>query len=452
MSFGKNFIWGAASSAYQIEGAAFEDNKGWSVWDMMCKKDGAIARGEMGDVACDHYHRYKEDIEIMKEIGIKSYRMSLSWPRIIPEGTGKVNQAGLDFYDRLVDGLLEKDIEPYFTLFHWDYPYELYKKGGILNRDSSDWFAEYVSVLVDKFSDRVRRWATMNEPEVYLCGGHKGKIHAPGLSLSMPERVIGVHNLLLAHGKGVQVIRQHAKKPVEISYACIGSGRYPAVEIPEVIEATRRFSFDYDGNEILPALWLDPIFTGKYHEYVMKNNEQYLPKTLEEDLKIISSPIDALGLNYYCSTPMNLDESGKLVEVKFSVGHPKSTLDFPITPRGIYWAVKYFSEQYNIPVYITENGLTGLEWVSLDGKVHDPQRIDYMERHFIELQKAIQDKVDIRGYYAWTLLDNFEWNNGYKERFGLVHVDFTTQKRTMKDSAYWYKEVIESNGGKLKGR
>ncbi|MDF2524209.1 MAG: bglA [Clostridiales bacterium] len=451
MGFPEKFIWGAATAAYQIEGAAFEDGKGWSVWDSLCRKDGAIREGDNGDVACDHYHRYKEDVEMMKEIGLKAYRFSISWPRILPEGIGRVNEKGLDFYDRLVDELLEAGITPYITLFHWDYPLELYKKGGWLNPHSSDWFSEYTKVVVDRLSDRVNHWITQNEPQCYINLGHSLGIHAPGLKLSMADVLQAAHNSHLAHGKSVQVIRKYAKRNPIIGYAPVGGVFIPKTESKEDIEAARKAMFSYHDADLWNnAWWMDPIFLGKYPEDGLKIFEQFLPHIGQDDMKTICQPLDFFGTNIYHGQVMTMSKDGRSVKVKQTPGYRKTSFNWPVAPEALYWGPKFFYERYKKPILITENGLSNTDWIALDGKVHDPQRIDFLYRYIKEYQKAGEDGVDIMGYFAWSLLDNLEWAEGYNERFGLVHVDYQTQKRTLKDSAYWYKEVISSNGKILK--
>jgi beta-glucosidase len=447
MSFSKEFIWGAATAAYQIEGAALEDGKGLSVWDMCCKRPGFVKDGDTGNVACDHYHRYKEDIQLMKELGLKAYRLSISWPRVLPNGTGKVNEKGLAFYDNLIDELLKNGITPYVTLFHWDYPYELYKKGGWLNADSSDWFGEYTKVIMNKLSDRVKYWITENEPQCYINLGHSNGIHAPGLKLDFPDVLLAAHNSLLAHGKSVQAIRAFSKQPCEIGYAPVGGVCIPNTNSPEDIEAARRSMFELSQPNIWTnSWWMDPVFLGKYPESGLKVFEKYLPDINENDMKTIHQPIDFFGVNIYQGTRIAMGKDGKPETVTKSVGYEQTAMKWPVTPEALYWGPRFFYERYGKPIVITENGLSNTDWVALDGKVHDPQRIDFLHRYIREFKRAAKDGIDAKGYFAWSLMDNFEWGEGYNERFGLIHVDYATQKRTIKDSGYWYKSVIESNG------
>ncbi|BCZ48738.1 beta-glucosidase [Clostridium gelidum] len=450
MSFKKDFVWGAATAAYQIEGAAFEEGKGLSVWDTCCQRTGFVKDGDNGNIACDHYHRYKEDVQLMNKMGLKAYRMSISWSRVIPSGIGKINEKGLEFYDRLVDELLENGITPYITLFHWDFPHELYKKGGWLNSDSSDWFAEYTKVVVERLSDRVKHWITLNEIQCFIELGHGAGTHAPGLKLDMSDVLLAGHNALLAHGKAVQTIRKYSKGDCEIGYAPVGGASFPDTQSKEDIEAARRATFDFDSPNIWnSSWWMDPVCLGSYPEEGLKAFEKWLPKIGADDMKTIFQPIDFLGLNIYQGSRVRMGQDGNVEMVNKNVGYDQTNLKWPVTPEILYWGPKFFYERYQKPIVITENGLSNTDWVSLDGKVHDPQRIDFLNRYLREYKRATQDGVDAKGYFQWSLMDNFEWAEGYNERFGLIHVDYQTQKRTIKDSGFWYKNVIESNGENL---
>lgn len=450
MSFQRDFVWGAATAAYQIEGAAREDGKGLSVWDMCSGIPGFVKSGHTGGMACDHYHRYKEDVRIMKELGLQAYRMSISWPRVLPEGTGRINDKGLDFYDRLVDELLENGIAPYVTLFHWDYPHELFKKGGWLHPDSSDWFAEYTRVVAERLSDRVKHWFTQNEPQCYLGLGHFTGTHAPGLKLGPAEWLQAVHNSLLAHGKAVQTLRQTSMQPCEIAYAPVGITSYPVAPTPENIEAARERTFSITEPTFWMNTWyMDPVFFGKYPEDGLRVFEPWLPKIQSGDMDIIRQPLDFLGLNIYHGTPVQKGADGQPEVIGNAVGHPETMTRWTVTPESLYWGPKLFHERYGLPIMITENGLSSMDWVSLDGKVHDTQRIDFLQRYLREYRRAAGDGVPLKGYFCWSLMDNFEWAEGYHERFGLVHVDYSDGKRTIKDSGYWYRSVIESNGNGL---
>lgn len=453
MSFNKDFIWGAAAASYQIEGAWDSDGKGFSTWDHFAEKKGAVYQGHTGKTACDHYNRYKEDVQIMKEIGLQSYRFSISWPRVLPQGTGKINVKGLDFYSRLVDELLENDIMPFPTLFHWDYPYELYMRGGWLNPDSSDWFAEYTAVVAEKLSDRVNHWFTLNEPEVFVDLGHVSGSHAPGVKLQLRDTIRMIHNVLLSHGKAVKSIRENTKQPAQIGMAPVCNVVIPHDNSEVSVKAAEKLMFAPDTEKSFTAWsnswWLDPVFKGNYPEESLKALGKYLPEGFETDMEIISQPIDFLGNNHYQGHYVSSDEEGKTVFHEPSAGEALTGFNWRVTPEGLYWGPKFLYDRYKKPIIITENGLSNKDWVALDGKVHDPQRIDFTNRYLKEYKRAAEDGVELAGYFHWSIMDNFEWAYGYRERFGLVHVDFNTQKRTIKDSGYWYRDVIKSNGENL---
>lgn len=450
MGFKKEFVWGAATASYQIEGGAYQDGKGFSVWDLVCQKEGFVKNGDHGDVACDHYNRMEEDVKLMKEMGLKAYRFSISWPRILPDGTGEINEKGLAFYDSLIDTLLENGIEPYVTIFHWDYPYELYKRGGWLSPESPDWFAYYVRIIVERYSDRVKYWITQNEPQCYIDRGHDKGVQAPGLRLGLKDLLLASHHSLLAHGKAVQTIRAYAKQPVVIGYAPVGITWAPANDSKADIEATRQEMFSVKEKNLWNnSWWMDPVFLGQYPEDGMKLFEGALPHIGQNDMKLISEPIDFLGTNIYNARLIAMGPDGKAVEQPRKPGFARTAYYWSVSPEALYWGPKMFYERYQKPFLITENGLSNTDWVHLDGKVHDPQRIDFLARYLREYKRAVDDGVDAMGYFCWSFMDNFEWASGFHERFGLVYVDYETQKRTIKDSGYWYKQVIETNGENL---
>jgi len=453
LAFPTNFIWGGATASYQVEGAASEDGRGLSVWDEFCRQPGKVWSGHSGDNACDHYHRYPEDVALMKEVGLKGYRLSVSWSRVLPTGRGKVNPKGLEFYDRLIDALLAANITPFITLFHWDYPYDLYCQGGWLNSDSSNWFADYVSVVVKKLSDRVSHWMTLNEPQVFLDLGHHNGTHAPGLKLGMSEVLRATHHALLAHGKGVQAIRAASKTQSQVGYAPVGSVFTPASSEPADTEMAYRVTFSVHSKDNLwNNTWFsDPIFFKEYPADGLDAYGENVPEIHSEDMDIIGQPLDFYAFNNYQSRKVRAGAGGGPEFVPLPDGYPVTAFTWPVTPEGLYWGPKFFWERYKKPIYITENGMANLDWVSLDGQVHDPQRIDFTNRYLLALRKAIQDGVDVKGYFHWSIIDNFEWAEGYKLRFGMIYVDYPTQKRILKDSALWYKEVIASNGVSLGG-
>ena len=448
--FPKDFVWGAATAAYQVEGAADEDGKGPSVWDVFTKRKGAVFEGHTGDVACDHYHRYKEDVALMKALGIKSYRFSISWPRVLPEGVGALNPKGLDFYSRLTDELLKAGVAPMCTLFHWDYPQALYKRGGWLNRDSADWFGQYAALMGDKLGDRIKVWVTQNEPQCFIGLALRDGVHAPGDKLKDPDYLMAAHNGMRAHAKAVQALRAHAKD-AKIGYVLATQPNQPASDKPEDIEAARQAMFAVtERHQWNNAWWMDPVLLGKYPDDGLATYGKDVPKWKASDLDEMKQPLDFLGLNIYKADTFRRGADGKPERVAVPPGYPRSGVDWqPITPGCLYWGPRYAYDRYKLPISITENGLSTRDQVFLDGKVHDPQRIDYMHRVLLELARAIKDGVPITGYYAWSLLDNFEWADGYKQRFGITYVDFQTQKRLPKDSFDWYKKVIASNGRSL---
>jgi len=450
MSFPASFVWGAATSAYQVEGAAAQDGRGLSVWDTFCKQPGAIWQGQSGDRACDHYNRFRGDIGLMQEIGLRAYRFSISWPRVLPRGVGEVNEKGLAFYDALVDGLLAAGITPYATLFHWDFPEALYQRGGWLNRESAEWFAEYAQVVVDRLSDRVTNWMTLNEPQVFIKFGHGDGTNAPGLKLPLAEQLLAAHHCLLAHGRSVQVIRARAKKPARVGIAPVCVVKYPASASAGDIEAARAATSGVPERLLWNNAWFyDPVVLGGYPAEGLAMYGADVPGAAPGDFELMKQPMDFLGLNIYEGQPVKAGADGKAEVVARPVGHPMTAFRWPVEPESLYWGPRFMYERYKLPIYITENGLSNIDWVSLDGKVHDPQRIDFTQRYLLALRRAVADGVDVRGYFHWSLMDNFEWSAGYKERFGLIHVDFETQGRVIKDSAKWYRGVIESNGGSL---
>ncbi|RPJ09541.1 MAG: beta-glucosidase [Spirochaetaceae bacterium] len=446
-SFPKNFVWGAATASYQIEGAMDEDGKGLSIWDLFCKTPVAIFENQRGDVACDHYHLFREDVKIMKELGLNAYRFSISWPRIFPDGTGKPNQAGINFYDKLVDELLAAGINPWVTLYHWDLPAALYKQGGWQNPEISGWFSDYAAFVVDKLSDRVTNWMTLNEPQCFIGLGMQEGRHAPGLKLDLPELLLASHHALLAHGKAVQVIRGRAKKKPFIGWAPVGMTRIPFSENPADVEAARKDMFSISTASLMNNTWYgDPVMLGKYPDDGVKLFGKAVPKHTPEEMRIISEPIDFYGANTYYGEYYRAGIDGKPEKVPFSPNTGHNTYGWSVTFDVLRWTARFLYERYQKPIVLTENGIGNMDWIHRDGKVHDPQRIDYVARHLAGLKNAIDDGIPVLGYFHWSLMDNFEWNEGFKQRFGLVYVDFETQKRLLKDSAFWFKDVIRGNG------
>jgi len=456
LAFPRDFRWGAATAAYQIEGAATEDGKGPSVWDVFCKKPGAVFEGHTGDVACDHYHRYKEDVALMKKLGVNSFRFSISWPRILPAGVGKPNAKGFDFYSRLLDEILAAGIAPMCTLFHWDFPQALQDRGGWLNRDVAAWFGDYAALVAGKFGDRIEVWATQNEPQCFIGSGLLDGVHAPGEKLSCRDYLFAAHNAMRAHARAVQALRAYARnrEGTTIGYVLATQTTQPATTTPADIDAARWASFAlHNRSQWNNSWWVDPVLLGRYPEDGVKLYGKDMPKFKSTDLDEMRQPIDFLGLNIYSAATWRLGENALPQRVPLPPGYPRSAVDWQaITPAALYWGPRFFHERYKLPMAITENGLSTRDQIFLDGKVHDPQRIDYMNRSLLELARAIEEGLPITGYYAWSLLDNFEWADGYKQRFGLVYVDYQTLKRIPKDSFAWYREVIASGGKSLIGR
>ena len=441
-AFPPGFLWGSATAAYQIEGAAREDGKGLSTWDVFCTQSGKTAGGQTGDIACDHYHRWSEDVALMRDVGLQAYRFSVSWPRVLPEGSGRVNEAGLAFYDRLVDGLLAAGIQPLITLFHWDLPHALHCQGGWLNRDIASKFADYADLLSRRLGDRVSNWCTLNEAGNVGALGHHLGIHAPGVSLSHRDYFRLVHHMNLAHGRAVSVLRANTREPARIGQAFNQNVNTPLSFDAAGIEhaRTEAFAFPKDKPWWSSHLWIDPLFTGDYSPEVRAFYGAIVTDTVQPaDLREISAPMDYLGWNYYMDW----------ARPQQSAGEPVTMMKWQVQPEGLYWGSKLLAERYRLPIEIMENGLASMDWITAEGTAPDPLRIDFIKRHLRELRRAIADGVDIRAYYYWSFMDNFEWSAGYLPRFGLVHVDYKTQQRTLKDSAAFYREVIRTHGTNL---
>ncbi|MDX2115898.1 MAG: GH1 family beta-glucosidase [Planctomycetota bacterium] len=448
--FPQGFTWGAATSAYQIEGAARDDGKGLSIWDQFCSVDGAIHSGHKGDTACDHYGRFEEDIALMSAINLRAYRFSVSWPRVMPTGRAPVNAPGLAFYDRLVDTLLAANIEPWLTLYHWDLPLELHRKGGWLNPEAPRWFEEYTAAVVDALSDRVTHWMTINEPQIFVGLGYGTGVHAPGHKLTFAEQLLIGHRALLAHGRAVQVIRARAKSKPTVGWAPVGRAGIPVSSSRADIEAARRRSVEIDAKGFWNNTWFgDAVCLGKYPEDGLALFGADVPRVESRDMDIISQPIDFYGVNIYSGEPVRAGDRGEPVPVPRGPGYPQTAFGWTIEPESLYWGPRFLFERYGLPIIVTENGLSCFDIVSVDGKVHDPTRIDFLTRYLRCLARAVHDGALITGYFQWSLLDNFEWAEGFRQRFGLIYVDYESGNRILKDSAHWYADVIRSNGSVL---
>lgn len=442
LEFPNNFIWGTATASYQIEGAYDKDGKGESIWDRFSHTEGNVLNGDTGDEACDHYHRYQEDIELMKEIGLDSYRFSISWPRIMPSGKGEVNQKGLEFYSNLVDQLLEAGIEPAITLYHWDLPQALQDKGGWASRDTAEYFAQYARVIFSELGDRVSNWITHNEPWVVSFLGNAFGEHAPGIK-DYKTAIKVAHNLLLSHGLAVKEFR-NLEIEGEIGITLNLSPIYSASESDEDKRAA-------DIKDLFLNRWfLDPIFKGNYPKELKEEyqKEYGVPFIKDNDMEIIQEEIDFLGINYYSRNVVEYNSKSDILKFdSIKIEDAEHTaMDWEIYPDGLYELLHRINEQYtNKPLYITENGAAFSDELNDEGKVNDQDRIDYLKQHFKVAQQAISEGIPLKGYYVWSLMDNFEWAYGYNKRFGLIYINYETKERTLKESAYWYQRVIENN-------
>jgi beta-glucosidase len=442
-SFPQGFLWGSATASYQVEGAVDEDGRGPSIWDTFAHTPGKTNNGDTGDVADDHYHRYKEDVALMKALGLKTYRFSVAWPRVFPQGTGTPNPKGLDFYNRLVDELLAANIQPFCTLFHWDLPQALEDKGGWQSRDTSEAFASYAGYVAQHLSDRVKHFMTLNEMRSFVDIGYKDGRHAPGLTLP-PAGVNQVrHHAVLAHGLGVQAIRAHAKPGTKVGLAENATACVPVIETPEHITAAKKAMREAN------AGYLTAIMEGRYTDAYLAHAAADAPKFTDADMKAIGSPVDFVGLNVYTPSYVRADSSARgfaMVPAPASYPHMMSNW-LHVGPEALYWGPKLAAELWNIKeIYITENGASSADVLTPDGHVYDSDRVMYLRNYLTQLHRAVSEGVPVRGYFLWSLLDNYEWADGYAYRFGIHYVDFATQKRTPKLSAHFYKEVIARNG------
>ena len=449
-AFPRGFLWGAATAAYQIEGAWREGGRGRSVWDDFCAAPGKVREGHSGKTACDHYHRHREDVRLMKDLGLQAYRFSVSWTRVLPSGRGKLHPKGIAFYDRLVDDLLAAGIRPFCTLFHWDFPSALFRRGGWLHADSPAWFADYAAAVAGALGDRVRDWMTFNEPQIFIGLGHGDGTHAPGLKLPVREQLKAARHVQLAHGLAVSALRAGADQSSQIGWAPVGVVHYPATAKPADLRAARRSTDACHREHVFNnTLWSDPVILGRVAPEARRAYGKLLPRYSDSDLRTMAQPLDFYGVNVYQGTPVRAGGHGRAKAEVFAPGHPRSAFQWNVTPPALRWGPRFIHERYKLPVFITENGMSNSDWVADDGRVHDPQRIDFTAKYLRELRRAVGDGVPVRGYFHWSLLDNFEWAEGYTQRFGLVHVDYQTFKRTPKDSYRWYRSVIRTRGAAL---
>ena len=448
MAFKKNFVWGTATASYQIEGAWNEDGKTPSVWDRFSHTDGKIMDGQTGDVACDHYHRYQEDLLLMKKLGVNAYRFSLSMTRILNED-GAINEKGIEFYNNVINLCLSYKITPYVTLYHWDLPVYIQEKGGFLNRDLiTTFFENYARVVASQFGDRVKHFITFNEPFSFISNGHVYGRHAPGLTLDKKDTLSVIHNMLVCHGVIVKTLREKVEN-AKIGISTSSWVACPITNSKEDYECakTEYFAIDESSPSENVSIYCDPIYLGDYPKEYYEKFKDILPEIKDGDLKLISTPTDFIGHNIY--TGYKIGVHGKVKNFPNKIGNAVTDIGWEFMPESVYYGVKFLYERYNLPVFITENGTSMTDVVNNCGKVRDTARIDYVSAYLSALKKATEDGVDLRGYFYWSFCDNFEWACGYRARFGLIYVDYETQKRIPKDSYYWYKKVVKSNGKKL---
>jgi beta-glucosidase len=439
-AFPPDFVWGAATASYQIEGATDEDGRGESIWDRFCTIPGKVRNGESGAIACDHYHRYREDVALMRELGLSAYRFSIAWPRILPTGRGEVNERGLDFYDRLVDELLSRGIQPFATLYHWDLPQTLEDAGGWTNRATADAFVEYARIVARRLGDRVKHWITHNEPWVAAWVGYGTGRHAPGRQEGPAGALPAAHHLLLSHGLAVPVIRQESPG-AQVGITLNLNHVYPASQEAEDVEAARQA--DGTGNR----WFLDAVFRGEYPADVAERYRDALPRIDSSDMQTIATPIDFLGINNYSRSVVRADPERGVAPVR-PAGSDYTAMDWEVAPDGFFDLLVRVSRDYAPPrIYVTENGAAYPDLREHDGSVPDPERQRFLEQYLAAASRAIGEGVPLAGYFVWSLLDNFEWAEGYWKRFGLVYIDYPTLERVPKGSFRWYRNLIAEHRG-----
>jgi beta-glucosidase len=442
LSFPKGFLWGSATAAYQVEGAVHEAGRGLSIWDTFSHASGNTLNGATGDIADDFFHLYKQDIRLMKELGLKTFRFSVSWPRVFPSGAGTPNPQGLDFYHRMVDALLEAGIQPFCTLYHWDLPQALQDKGGWENRDTAKAFADYAGYTAEKLSDKVKYFMTLNEMRTIVENGYTLGTHAPGLKLDANRIAQLNHYVVLAHGLAVRAIRAHATPDTKVGISDNIKATTPVIESREHIEVARKAMREEN------AMYLTVVQEGRYTDQYLKRLGANAPTFTAEEMEIIASPMDFLGINIYQPTFVRADDS----EIGYAVVPPPDSYPhmlspwITIGPEALYWGTKLVSDLWKVKeMYITENGTSSTDSLAPDGEIYDTDRVMFLRNYLMQLRRAVSEGVPLKGYFLWSILDNFEWADGYEKRFGIVYVDFATQKRTPKLSAAFYKKVIHEN-------
>ena len=443
IQFPPDFLWGVATASYQIEGSPLADGAGASIWHRFSHTPGNVLNGDTGDVACDHYYRYASDFSLMRKLGIRNYRLSIAWGRVFPQGKGHINQPGLDFYSRLIDTLLENEISPNVTLYHWDLPVALHDLGGWLNPEIAKWYSDDAATMFRTLGDRVPMWSTFNEPVIVTDLGYLSGSHAPGHRDKYEARIVA-HNILRAHGMGVQAFRAMNSEASKIGLVVSVEPRYPASDSPEdKAAATRMHAWSN-------SQFLDPALLGRYPNELKEILGDAWTEPSDEDMTLIHQPIDYVGVNYYTRSVVEHDAT----KPPFCVnripqeGNPHTEMGWEIYPQAFTDILTWIHNRYNgIPIYVTENGSAWPDPPAAEnGRVEDPLRIAYLEDHLDAVRAAMDQGVTLRGYYAWSLLDNFEWSYGYTKRFGIVHVNYETQERTIKDSGRYYSRVIAANG------
>ncbi|QWQ42014.1 beta-glucosidase [Streptomyces sp. YPW6] len=450
LRFPAGFRWGTATAAYQIEGGAAEDGRTPSIWDTFSRTPGKVRNGDTGDIAADHLHRMPDDVRLMKELGVTDYRFSVSWPRVQPTGRGPAVERGLDFYRRLVDELLAAGIRPVATLYHWDLPQELEDAGGWPERDTAHRFAEYAGLVAGALGDRVPTWTTLNEPWCAAFLGYGNGVHAPGRTSDLAA-LRAAHHLNLAHGAGAKVLRERLPETAEVSLTLNLHALRPLTDTEADRDAVRRI------DAVANRIFLDPVFHGRLPQDLVADTAAVTDWSFvkDGDLEVASTPIDSLGINYYSPSVVSAGTSespspwaGAEQHVAFTpAAGPRTAMDWPVDADGLYDLLTRLRDELpSLPVLVTENGAAYDDYADPEGEVHDPERVAYLDGHLEAVHRAIEDGVDVRGYFLWSLLDNFEWAYGYSKRFGIVHVDFASQRRTVKDSARWYAEVIGRGG------
>ena len=441
--FPERFVWGVATAAAQIEGAARVDGKGESIWDRFAAQPGKVKNGDTPLHGCDHYHRFEADFDLLKELGISHYRLSIAWPRVFPGGDGPINEEGLDYYSRLIDALLAREITPWVTLFHWDLPQSLEDRGGWLVRETVDAFGRYASHVVKRLGDRVKHWFTVNEIPCFIGNGYGNGYFAPGKRVSAGELNQAYHHALVAHGLGVETVRTWGGPLARVGLV---HNHLPAPPIPvtetDLDIAAARTLYERTNGQLM-----GPIFRGHYPEAFLRAAGADAPRAEPGDMEKIALPSDFLGLNVYAGNFVRAGRSGEPEVLNFPGGYPEGALWWlKITPQSLYWSVRHAAEIFGVRTfYMTENGATFVDDVTDSGEVIDLHRREYLRGYLVELHRAVAEGFDVRGFFAWSLLDNFEWAEGYEKRFGIVHVAFDTQRRTPKLSGRWYSEVIRNN-------